>query len=116
MSTTPFSAPVRINRIPLAVSGVLILAGALYLAQTVSSKQSALWIVGTLMGIVLYFASFGFTQAWRVFISDGRGAGLRAQMVMLAAGVILFFPFWLKAHSSATLRTALSHRRVSRSC
>lgn len=93
MSTTPFSAPVRINRIPLAVSGVLILAGALYLAQTVSSKQSALWIVGTLMGIVLYFASFGFTQAWRVFISDGRGAGLRAQMVMLAAGVILFFPF-----------------------
>ena len=40
----------------------------------------------------LYHAAFGFTSAWRVFIADGRGAGLRAQMLMLAVGVALFFP------------------------
>src|SRR6266853_509704 len=31
-------------------------------------------------------------SAWRVFIANGRGAGLRAQMVMLAVAVLLFFP------------------------
>ena len=41
---------------------------------------------------MLYHALFGFTSAWRVFIADGRGAGLRAQMLMLAAAVLLFFP------------------------
>lgn len=49
-------------------------------------------MVGALLGVSLYHAAFGFTSAWRVFISDGRGAGLRAQMLMLAVGVALFFP------------------------
>jgi uncharacterized membrane protein YedE/YeeE len=49
-------------------------------------------MVGTCAGIVLYHAAFGFTSSWRVFISDRRGAGLRAQMVMLAAACIVFFP------------------------
>jgi len=42
--------------------------------------------------LTLYHAAFGFTSAWRVFINDRRGAGLRAQMVMLAIAVLLFFP------------------------
>lgn len=78
---------------PLGAALLVVLAGALYLYTQVSGKQSAIWLVGTLMGVSLYFASFGFTQAWRVFVSDQRGAGLRAQMVMLAVGVLLFFPF-----------------------
>ena len=41
---------------------------------------------------MLYHASFGFTGAWRVFIADGRGAGLRAQMVMLALTTACFLP------------------------
>ena len=49
-------------------------------------------MVGALLGLALYHAAFGFTSAWRVFIADGRGAGLRAQMLMLAVGVALFFP------------------------
>ena len=56
-------------------------------------------MVGALLGLSLYHAAFGFTSAWRVFIADGRGAGLRAQMLMLAVGVALFFP----ALSSGTL-------------
>jgi len=41
---------------------------------------------------VLYHAAFGFTSAWRVFITQRRGRGLRAQMLMLAVAVVLFFP------------------------
>ncbi len=85
--------PIQINRKPLWIALLLVLAGALYLNQTVSWRQGALWIVGALLGVALYHASFGFTQAWRVFVSDRRGAGLRAQMFMLAIGVLLFFPF-----------------------
>jgi uncharacterized membrane protein YedE/YeeE len=91
-----FASPVprrsSVDSKPLGVAGLLIVAGALYLAQTVSGRQAALYVVGTLLGVALYHAAFGFTSAWRVFIADGRGAGLRAQMVMLAVGVALFFP------------------------
>jgi uncharacterized membrane protein YedE/YeeE len=48
--------------------------------------------VGTTAGVVLYHAAFGFTSAWRVFIADGRGEGLRAQMLMLAITCAVFFP------------------------
>src|SRR6185437_2619212 len=83
---------VNINPKPLAVALALVMLGAIYLAQTVSVKQAALYVLGALLGVTLNNAAFGFTSAWRVFIADGRGAGLRAQMLMLAVGVLLFFP------------------------
>jgi uncharacterized membrane protein YedE/YeeE len=55
-------------------------------------RQAFLFIVGVSAGVVLYHAAFGFTSAWRVFISDRRGAGLRAQMLMLAITCTVFFP------------------------
>ena len=58
-----------------------IVAGAARSARLVSPRQAALYGLGAVMGLVLYHAAFGFTSAWRVFIADGRGAGLRAQMV-----------------------------------
>ena len=94
-STLPFPSslpPIQINRKPLWVALALLAVGAVYLLQTVSLRQSALWLIGALLGVALYHASFGFTQAWRVFVADRRGAGLRAQMFMLALGVLLFFP------------------------
>jgi uncharacterized membrane protein YedE/YeeE len=89
---SPVPRRIAVDRKPLSAAALLIVAGALYLAQTVSGRQAALYVVGTLLGVALYHAAFGFTSAWRVFIADGRGAGLRAQMVMLAVGVALFFP------------------------
>ena len=77
---------------PLGFSLFLIVLGACYLAGAVSARQAALYVVGALLGVTLYHAAFGFTSAWRVFIADGRGDGLRAQMLMLAVGVALFFP------------------------
>src|SRR5688572_1663861 len=74
------------------VAALAITAGAIYLQAAVSWRQSALFLVGAFAGIVLYHAAFGFTSSWRVFISDRRGAGLRAQMLMLAATCLVFFP------------------------
>ncbi len=81
-----------VNALPLLFALLLWLAGAVWLNAAVSGRQAALWLVGGLMGITLYHAAFGFTSSWRVFIADRRGAGLRAQMLMLALGVVLFFP------------------------
>lgn len=87
-------SPVRpdIKAAPLAGALVLLAVGAWYLGQTVGASQAALYLVGAALGATLYHASFGFTSSWRVFIADGRGAGLRAQMLMLALACALFFP------------------------
>lgn len=65
---------------------------ALYLSAVIGGRHAVLFLVGVAAGLVLYHAAFGFTSAWRVFIADGRGAGLRAQMLMLAATCVVFFP------------------------
>ncbi len=87
----PVAAPptnLRIASLALA----LLAIGMLWLAETVSWRQAALFGVGGAMGLVLYHAQFGFTSAFRVFIADRRGAGLRAQMAMLALACVIFFP------------------------
>jgi uncharacterized membrane protein YedE/YeeE len=78
---------------PLVAAVVLFGTGAQHLYGAVSWQQAALWGVGLLLGITLYHSSFGFTHAWRVFVADRKSAGLRTQMLMLALGVVLFFPF-----------------------
>jgi uncharacterized membrane protein YedE/YeeE len=55
-------------------------------------RQGLLVVVGGLLGVALYHASFGFTSAWRVFVFERRGAGVQAQLVMLALAVTIFFP------------------------
>ncbi|MEO7156475.1 MAG: YeeE/YedE family protein [Vicinamibacterales bacterium] len=77
---------------PAVFTVILIALAAWYLNAVISWRQAALFLVGTAAGVVLYHAAFGFTSAWRVFISDRRGAGLRAQMVMLALTCAVFFP------------------------
>ncbi|TDX28388.1 hypothetical protein DFO67_11088 [Modicisalibacter xianhensis] len=72
-------------------AGVL-LVGIIGLAVAFGPRLAALMLVGGAFGMVLYHAAFGFTGAWRVFISERRGRGLRAQMIMLAVAVVLFFP------------------------
>jgi uncharacterized membrane protein YedE/YeeE len=76
----------------LVIAATSIAGTAAWLSLSVSWRQAALFLVGAGAGVVLYHAAFGFTTAWRVFISDGRGAGLRAQMLMLAVTCAAFFP------------------------
>lgn len=75
---------------PVAAASLLL--GALAVGLAFGARLGLLMVVGALLGLVLYHAAFGFTAAWRVFITERRGRGLRAQMVMLAIAVLLFFP------------------------
>ncbi|AYD01489.1 YeeE/YedE family protein [Neorhizobium sp. NCHU2750] len=81
---------------PLGAPGLLSLAvlvvGTVALGAIYGPVQGALFLIGGALGMSLYHAAFGFTSAWRVFISEGRGRGLRVQMILLALAVILFFP------------------------
>ena len=91
MSSSLTLTPARKPLAPL-VAFVFLLLGAVFLQNSVGSRQVLLLMVGAALGLTLYHAAFGFTSAWRVFLNDRRGAGLRAQMVMLAVAVVLFFP------------------------
>ncbi|WP_455913354.1 YeeE/YedE family protein [Pseudomonas syringae] len=91
MSLLLSAAPQRKLGAPL-IAFLLLVVGALFLQSAVGGRQVLLLIVGAALGLTLYHAAFGFTSAWRVFINERRGAGLRAQMVMLAVAVVLFFP------------------------
>jgi uncharacterized membrane protein YedE/YeeE len=81
------------------LSLIVLVAGTLALGAVYGPAQGALFLIGGALGMSLYHAAFGFTSAWRVFIAEGRGRGLRVQMILLALAVLLFFP----ALSSGTL-------------
>ncbi len=76
----------------LGVGVVLSSVIIAYLAQEFGWRQGALFVVGIGAGLVLYHAAFGFTSAWRNVVKTGRGAGLRAQLLMLAVTAIVFLP------------------------
>lgn len=54
--------------------------------------MAALFAVGVACGVTLYHAAFGFTTAYRRLLLDREGAGVRAQLLMLAAATLLFAP------------------------
>lgn len=89
-ASTALSAP-RFG-LPGAGAVLALMLGTVLLGLAYGTTQGALFLVGGALGISLYHASFGFTSAWRVFIVDGRGRGLRVQMILLALAVVLFFP------------------------
>ncbi|CAH2599757.1 YeeE/YedE family protein [Rhodovastum atsumiense] len=90
--------PSRILAIPsaqplVAAAAVLGFAAlSLAIAQVATPRMVALLLIGGLLGMALYHASFGFTSAYRGFLAERRSAGLRAQFVMLALATLLFFP------------------------
>jgi uncharacterized membrane protein YedE/YeeE len=70
----------------------LLLGGAAYLSGWFDLRQAGLYLIGGALGLVLYHAAFGFASSWRAFLFDRRGAGLRAQMLMLAVASLIFLP------------------------
>ena len=72
------------------VIGVLALTTvlALHIGDLMDWRRSATFLVGVLLGFALYRAAFGFTAPWRRFITERRGAGLRATLVMLGTAAV----------------------------
>jgi hypothetical protein len=103
-----------LNPGPAVLALLAIAAGTLYLDAAISGRQSLLFLVGVFAGVVLYHAAFGFTSSWREFLLEGRGGGIRAQMLMLALTCIVFFPALGAGHAgSQAVRGSVSPAGVS---
>jgi hypothetical protein len=90
ITTTP--GVQRPNAMVVWTALTLAVSGTVYLNALVNWRHATLFLIGILAGVVLYHATFGFTSAWRVFVSDRRSAGVRAQMLMLAMACVVFIP------------------------
>ncbi len=78
---------------PVVTVGLVGLAAVMVAAHSHGGMKFALAaLIGGAAGVALYHAAFGFTGAWRRFLREGRGAGLRAQIVLLAILVVLAYP------------------------
>lgn len=86
------SAAAPIDRVPLMAASLLSVAALVFVSMAVSLRQASLLLVGLVAGVTLYHAAFGFTTAFRVFAVEGRGAGVRAQMLMLGVAAAVFIP------------------------
>ena len=71
------------------IGAAALVAGCVGLAVAHGWRQGAAWLLGAALGLTLFHAAFGFAGAFRRLLAEGRGAGLRAQMVMLAVAVLL---------------------------
>lgn len=79
-------------RLSALLAGLVLAAGCAGLAAAHGWRQGAAWVLGAALGLALFHATFGFAGAFRRLLAEGRSAGLRAQMVMLAIAVLLFLP------------------------
>ncbi len=50
--------------------------------------------IGAFAGFALYHAAFGFTGAWKRIVTERRGHGLRAQMLLLVATAAITYPMF----------------------
>ncbi|MCB1539880.1 MAG: YeeE/YedE family protein [Rhodoblastus sp.] len=69
-----------------------LVALAIFSAREAGWRQAVLACVGFFAGLALYHSSFGFAFAWRRMLIDRRGRAIRAQLVMLALAIVVFFP------------------------
>jgi hypothetical protein len=89
----------------LASAGVLAVALAAAAAAQ-GGRMVALLLLGALLGGTLYLASFGFASAYRRLIEQRDGAGVRAQILMLAAASVLFAPVLAQEPGSGAVAPA----------
>lgn len=82
----------RIDKSALTLGMTLLVCGLIFLFISYSAKHSLLLIIGFGLGVSLYHAAFGFTGAWRRFIVNKKGNGIRAQLFAIALASLLIIP------------------------
>jgi uncharacterized membrane protein YedE/YeeE len=90
VSAIPSANPPQGIALALSGAAALALLALAYQAGTMRLAMAA--AIGLLAGVALYHASFGFTSAWRQFLFERRGAGLRAQIVLILLTCAVSFP------------------------
>ncbi len=87
-ATASFSSIQR----PLLLAALAVAAGLFIHLAGSGFKLPALFAIGIGMGVALYHAAFGFTGAYRRVFTEKDISGVTAQLVMLAAAMLLFAP------------------------
>lgn len=89
-ASPPPDRPIQMPAVAFAVSALLAVFA---IAGTVAGQKQALAaLIGGLAGFALYHASFGFTAAWRRVFAEGRGVGLRYQLLLIGLTCAVSFP------------------------
>lgn len=89
-----FNQPQLLTPQNFFIVGALVIALILSI-MTINEEgfqQGVLLWLGLLLGFTLFHARFGFTSAFRQFMSVGNGRAIRAHMIMLAVACTLFAP------------------------
>lgn len=78
----------------VAVLLIALTAAAVVFVQLLGfgGRQAALLVIGLALGMALYHGAFGFAFAYRRALVDRDITGVIAQLVMLAAAIVLFAP------------------------
>ncbi len=77
---------------------VILAAGAAAVALAVlaalqgGTRVALTVLIGVFAGLSLYHAAFGFSATWRRLIAERRSVGVRAQLAMLGATMLVSFP------------------------
>ena len=98
MAATALS-PLRPQVGVATLAGLLTAGCAVALVIAEDGRLAALLVVGGVAGLALHHALFGFASSTRRLLVERRGAGVRAQFLMLAAASVVFAP--LLAQGSA---------------
>jgi len=83
---------IPIDRGPVTTVLAVLALGTIAIGTLVDLRQAVLFLIGGLLGLTLYHASFGFTGGWRRFVVEKRGSALRAQMLMIGVAAVVFIP------------------------
>ena len=87
------SPPTRaaLQRLPLALG---LLAAALVVVRMAQDgvRPALAWLIGLLLGLTLYHASFGFASGYRRMFVHRDMRGVQAQLLLLALTTALFAP------------------------
>ncbi len=79
-----------------ALAALIAVGTAAHQARGEVAGEGLRYFLGVLLGGVagfgLYHASFGFTAGWRRVVRERRGAGLRAQMALIALTCTVSYP------------------------
>lgn len=66
--------------------------GSLAIGHVAGGRHVALFLIGGLLGVTFFRASFGFAGAWRKLVLERRGAAIRSQFLMVALTSALILP------------------------
>ncbi len=82
----------KYQKIPVAIAILGFLYVCYQTAQFGGLKNVMAVSIGMFAGFALYHAAFGFTAAWRRIVTERRGVGLRAQVVLLGLTALFTIP------------------------